>query len=277
MFRIISKPLLTRTSKKIVREHKIACFSSSNNIPEVFGNVHSIETFSAIDGPGIRMMVFLQGCYLRCKFCSNPDTWKMNKGVKMSSKEVAERIRRIYPYMKKDMSGITCSGGEPLMQAEFVSALFQEAKALKLTTCLDTAGQANLKSQLTVLPDTDLVLFCIKHTNVEKYKEMTGVYPYLAFKFLDNLVTMNKPFYFRYVLIPGYTDSEKDIEELITLTKSVGAVCKGVELLPYHTLGIKKWEALGIKYPLDGLKPLTKDDVKHVYDVLVKSGVDVLL
>lgn len=277
MFRMISKPFVARTSNRLIRNHKTNCFSSTNNIPEVFGNVHSVETFSAIDGPGIRMMVFLQGCYLRCKFCSNPDTWQMKKGTKMSSKEIAERIRRIYPYMKKDMSGITCSGGEPLLQGEFVAALFQEAKALQLTTCLDTAGQANLKSQLTVLPYTDLVLFCIKHTNTEKYKELTGVYPYLAFKFLDNLVRMNKPFYIRYVLIPGYTDSEKDIEELITLTKSVGTVCKGVELLPYHTLGVKKWETLGIKYPLDGLKPLAKDDVKHVYDLLVKNGIEVLL
>lgn len=239
--------------------------------------MHSIETFSALDGPGIRMMIFLQGCYLRCKFCSNPDTWQINKGNIISSKEVAEKLRRIRPYMRKDMSGITCSGGEPLLQSEFVATVFQEAKALQLTTCLDTAGQAPVKHQMAVLPHTDLVLFCIKHTNTEKYKKLTGVYPDIAFKFLDNLVKMDKPFYIRYVLIPGYTDAEEDIEDLIKLVKSVGSPCKGVELLPYHTLGLNKWEALNIKYPLDGVKPLAKEDVKHVYYVLVKNNINVLL
>jgi pyruvate formate lyase activating enzyme len=201
----------------------------------------------------------------------------MNKGNIISSKEVAEKLHRIRPYMRKDMSGITCSGGEPLLQSEFVATIFQEAKALQLTTCLDTAGQAPVKHQMAVLPHTDLVLFCIKHTNTEKYKKLTGVHPDLAFRFLDNLVKLDKPFYIRYVLIPGYTDSEEDIEDLIKLIKSVGSACKGVELLPYHTLGLNKWQALNIKYPLDGVKPLPKEDVKHVYDVLVKNNITVLL
>jgi pyruvate formate lyase activating enzyme len=277
MLKLISKPFVLRSSRKLIRDCSTSCVNKVNNIREVFGNVHSIETFSAIDGPGIRMMIFLQGCHLRCKFCSNPDTWKINKDTHISSKSIAERIRRIYPYMRKDMSGITCSGGEPLLQSDFVSALFQEAKAMNLTTCLDTAGQANQRNQMTVLPHTDLVLFCIKHTNRKKYKQLTGVSPDLALKFLDNLVRFDVPFYIRYVLIPGYTDSEQDIEELIQLTKSLGAKCKGIELLPYHTLGVQKWEALNISYPLDGLKPLGKEDVKHVYDELVKNNLDVLL
>lgn len=274
MYRLL--PKTPKAIKNMRSTSRLYC-SSFNNIPEVRGQVHSIETFSAIDGPGIRMMIFLQGCYLRCKFCSNPDTWQMNKGNDISSKDIAEKLKRIRSYMRKDMSGITCSGGEPLLQSDFVSAIFQEAKALQLTTCLDTAGQAAVRNQLTVLPHTDLVLFCIKHTNTEKYKELTGVYPHLAFQFLDNLVNMNKPFYIRYVLIPGYTDGDKDIEELISLTKSVGSVCKGVELLPYHTLGLNKWKALNIKYPLEGVQPMSKDDVNSVYNILVKNNIDVLL
>ena len=277
MYRLLSKPSILYNTGKVVRIKPRLYCSLNQNISEVHGYVHSIETFSAIDGPGIRMMIFLQGCYLRCKFCSNPDTWQMNKGEKVSSKDIAEKLKRIRSYMRKDMSGITCSGGEPLLQSEFVAALFQEAKSMQLTTCIDTAGQASVKHQLTVLPHTDLVLFCIKHTNAKKYKELTGVYPHLALKFLDNLIKLNKPFYIRYVLIPGYTDSEKDIEDLIKLTKSVGTVCKGVELLPYHTLGINKWNALNIKYPLDGVKPMSKDDVKFIYDTLVKNNIDVLL
>lgn len=277
MYRLITKPSVLLKTKRIMRSTQKLFCSSSNNIPEVYGRVHSVETFSAIDGPGIRMMVFLQGCYLRCQFCSNPDTWQMNMNEKISSKQLAEKLQRIRSYMRKDMSGITCSGGEPLLQSDFVAALFQEAKALDLTTCLDTAGQAAVKNQLTVLPHTDLVLFCIKHTNTEKYKKLTGVYPDLTYKFLDNMVRMNKAFYIRYVLIPGYTDDDKDIEGLIKLTKSVGTVCKGIELLPYHTLGVNKWKALNLTYPLYDVKPLSKEDVKHVYDALVKNDINVLL
>ena len=248
-----------------------------HSIPEVRGNVHSIETFSAIDGPGIRMMIFLQGCYLRCKFCSNPDTWKIEKNTNTSSKEIAEKITRIYPYLRNNSSGVTCSGGEPLLQSEFVSAIFQEAKSMNLTTCLDTAGQAPVRNQLQVLPHTDLVLVCIKHMNIEKYKELTGVYPYLVFKFLDTLVKMEKPFYIRYVLVPGYTDGDDDLDELVKLTKSVGPTCKGIELLPYHTLGLNKWVSMNLKYPLEGIKPCTKEHINDVCERLRNENIAVLI
>lgn len=268
---MINKVILNNLPKKII-----------NNIPKVYGKVHSIETFSAIDGPGIRMIVFLQGCFLRCKFCSNPDTWEINNKIHnetlgTSSKEIAEKLRRMYPYLKRNSSGITCSGGEPLLQSEFVSAIFQEARLMNLTTCLDTAGQAPYKNQLDVLPHTDMVLLCIKHMNQEKYKELTGATPYLVYKFLDNLMRMDKPFYIRYVLIPSYTDSDEDLESLSVLVKSLGDTCKGIELLPYHTLGVEKWKALNINYPLEETKPLSKEKVNDIYEYFRHQNINVLL
>jgi pyruvate formate lyase activating enzyme len=246
-------------------------------IPHVYGKVHSIETFTALDGPGIRMMLFLQGCHLRCKFCSNPDTWDINKGDVTSSKDIAKKMKSLYPYLKSNGSGITCSGGEPLVQADFVSALFQEAKALNLTTCLDTAGQAPYKNQLTVLPHTDLVLLCVKHLDQKKYKELTGVYPHLMYKFLDNLLRMEKPFYIRYVILPGYTDSEKEIADLIKFTKDMGKTCKGIELLPYHRLGTNKWKALNLCYPLEHVELPSKEHVDTIHKLMVNEGLNVIL
>jgi pyruvate formate lyase activating enzyme len=137
--------------------------AAADAIPEVFGRLHSTESFSAVDGPGVRFVAFLQGCAMRCAFCSNPDSWAMGGGEVVSSKELAEQIARVLPYLKSGGGGLTCSGGEPLLQPEFAAALFREAHALGLTTTLDTTGQGTKhKHWDVVLPHTDGVLFCIK-------------------------------------------------------------------------------------------------------------------
>lgn len=232
-------------------------------IPEVYGNVHSTESFSAVDGPGVRYLVFLQGCAMRCLFCSNPDTWNMKGGVRTSSKELAKSIRRVRNYLKP-RGGVTISGGEAMLQPAFVASVFQEVHAMGLNTCIDTTGQGTKHANWDlVLPHTDLVLFCIKHIDPIKYESLTGLNQKGALRFADELARRNIPFFLRYVLIPGYSDSPKDLELLADWIKKQPTF-RGVELLPYHMLGRNKWEVLQVPYPLDGVPTPSREQVRSV-------------
>eukprot|EP01023_Acetabularia_acetabulum_P045842 TRINITY_DN4668_c1_g1_i5.p1 TRINITY_DN4668_c1_g1~~TRINITY_DN4668_c1_g1_i5.p1 ORF type:complete len:244 (+),score=38.63 TRINITY_DN4668_c1_g1_i5:220-951(+) len=157
-------------------------------IPEVFGYVHSTESFSAVDGPGVRFLTFLQGCAYRCVFCSNPDTWQCNKGPMTSSKQIAAKIQRVLPYLKGSGGGVTVSGGEALLQPQFTAALFREAHQMGISTCLDTTGQGTKHhSWDVVLPHTDVVLYCMKHFEEDRYFEITGHKMKGALKFVEEL------------------------------------------------------------------------------------------
>jgi len=248
---------------------------NSSRPAEVFGSVHSLESFSTVDGPGIRYMVFTQGCPCRCLFCCNPDTWDPSNGERMSSREIAQKMRRTLPFMKSSGGGITVSGGEALLQPEFVSALFQEAHEMGVDTCLDTTGQGCLVEKLEeVLPHTDLALVCIKHIRREVYKKITRRRIDPMLRFLAELNKREIPFWIRYVLIPGLTMDPSDIDLLCEYCIKQPFI-KGLELLPYHTLGVQKWKQMGLEYPLTEVVPPSRVDVEQIIRQVESYGLTV--
>lgn len=221
--------------------------------------------------------MFEQGCAMRCAFCSNPDTWTPCGGESITSKDIASQLRSVAPYLRPGGGGVTCSGGEALLQPQFTAAVFQEAHALGLTTCLDTTGQGTKNHHWdTVLPHTDMVLFCIKHLNPEKYAGLTGLRQIGALRFAAELKARGIPHWLRYVLIPGHTDDEDGIQRLIKFCQDQQPALQGVELLPYHLLGRNKWEAMGLQYPLDGVETPPLDDVLSVVERLEAAGLNVI-
>lgn len=262
------------TQTAVQRREGLALDSSS--IPPVEGRIHSTESFSTVDGPGVRFIVFTQGCGMRCLFCSNPDTQSMTDGKLVSSKDIAAKLSRMEPYLQPNGGGVTCSGGEPLLQPDFVAGVFQEAHALGLSTCLDTTGQGSKhKSWDHVLPHTDMVLFCIKHLDPMQYEHITGLHQSGSLAFAAELKERHIPFWLRYVLIPNLTDRVGDIEMLITFAKAQPTLV-GIELLPYHQLGKNKWDALGWPYPLEGVQPPSHECVLEVMHKLKNAGLHVL-
>lgn len=238
---------------------------------EAFGRVHSVDTFTAIDGPGIRYMLFLQGCNLRCKSCSNPDTWSYKDGEMTSSKQVIANISKYRSYIE----GITVSGGEPLLQPEFVSSIFQECHNLDLNTCIDTAGQSLTKNWHMILPHTDIALICLKSIDPVKYMTFTGMSQKHALQFVDTVQEYNVPFYLRYLYIPGLTDDYKDIDQFIDYAKTLNNL-KGIEFLPYHRIGVSKWNTLNIKYPLEHVQVPSKEKIDEARNYFTNAGMNVI-
>ena len=234
---------------------------------ENYAKVHSIETFGTVDGPGIRYVVFLQGCHLQCKYCQNRDTWDINSGKYISVEELVNNIKKYITYITP-RGGVTISGGEPLLQPYFLITLFKELKKLGIHTAIDTSGMVDITDTIKeLLSLTDLVLLDIKHIDPIKCKDLVGYSneKELAFaKYLsDNGISM----WIRQVLVPGYTDNEKDLLKLKDFANSLKTV-KKVELLPYHNLGKHKWEALNQPYPLESTKPATQEDVEKAKKIL---------
>eukprot|EP00775_Hariotina_reticulata_P009835 gene9835-9994_t len=200
----------------------------------------------------------------------------MHAGVEMTSRDVASHVHKVAPYLRPGGGGVTCSGGEALMQPEFVASIFQEAHAMGLTTCLDTTGHGSKQANWDkVLPHTDLVLFCIKHIDPVKYHKLTGMSQVAPLLFTAELQQRGIPYWLRYVLLPGYTDDADDIDNLISFCKQQPTL-QGVELLPYHILGRNKWDALGMHYPLEGVHPPTHDQVMEVVEKMEAAGLRVL-
>ena len=239
---------------------------------QVEGYVHSIETFGAVDGPGIRFVVFMQGCHMRCKFCHNPDTWKTNVGTKMTSDEVLEQALP-YKAFWGDQGGITLSGGEILLQIDFALELFTKCKELGISTCLDTCGQPFTRRQpwfdkfQKLMDVTDILLVDIKHINSDEHKRLTGFPNENILDLTRYLSDIGKPVWIRHVLIPGITDIDKYLMELDAYIKTLHNVEK-VEILPYHTMGVHKYHEMGIKYRLEGVEPPTEDRVKNAQELL---------
>ena len=232
------------------------------------GRIHSIETFGTVDGPGIRFVIFMQGCALKCKYCHNRDTWETAGGTYYSVSDLVNRIKKYEDYIKISNGGVTVTGGEPLLQPKFVIALFTELKKLGMHTALDTSGMFPLTDEIKqVLSLTDLVLLDIKHINDEKCKDLVGFSNKLELEFAKYLSDNNIPIWIRQVIIPGITDDEKDLTDLRNLINSLKTV-KKVELHPYHSMGVFKWEKLGYEYPLKDIPAATDEDIKRAKRIL---------
>ena len=243
------------------------------------GRIHSIETFGAVDGPGVRFVVFFQGCPMRCAYCHNPDTWDVNGGSEMSVDEIFEKFNRNRAFYAK--GGITASGGEPMMQIDFLTELFTKFHNEGVHTCLDTSGimfpknsaqiesderivqtekneaEANKLSMEKVdalLAVTDLVMLDIKSFDREGHKELTGHYNDGILAFAKYLSDHGKKMWVRFVCVPGLTDDDEELKEYGRFLSTLKTL-EALDVLPYHTMGVKKYEALGIPYRLEGHKP----------------------
>lgn len=234
----------------------------------MIGKIHSIETFGTVDGPGIRFVIFMQGCTLKCKYCHNRDTWELHAGVPTSTQELIKHILNYKSYMDNSGGGVTISGGEPLLQAEFVTELFKELKELGIHTALDTAGSIPVSNQVKeLLKYTDLVILDIKHIDDEKAKILTGFSNKNNLEFAKYLNNINKPMWIRQVLVPGYTDDKFDLKKLKNFIDTLTNVEK-VEILPYHNLGSFKWEELGEKYELENVIPPSQEEIDKAKNIL---------
>lgn len=244
---------------------------------EIFGVIHSYETLGAADGPGLRFVLFTQGCNLRCKYCHNPDSWQKcpvekatDKGFRVvSASEIAREALKYKNYYGR-RGGITVSGGEPLLQTEFVTELFKIMKENGVNTAIDTSGLEYSEDDEKfdeLLRFTDLVLLDVKHIDSDKCKALTGRGNENFFKFARRLESEKIPAWIRQVLVPDYTDDEKDLIKTREFIQTLSNVEK-VEILPYHTLGKSKYEKLGIPYSLEGVKSPTAEEVARAKKLL---------
>lgn len=238
------------------------------------GRIHSFESFGTVDGPGIRFVVFFQGCPLRCQYCHNPDTWA-NGGKEYTADEIITQALRYKNYFG-DKGGVTATGGEPLVQIDFVTELFAKLKAKGVHTCVDTSGitfnpnsQESVEKHKKLLAVTDLFLLDIKHIDDEACQKLTGKSNANTLAFAKFLSENGKPMWIRQVLVPNITDGEESLQRTRAFIDSLKTVEK-VEVLPYHTLGEVKYEKLGIDYPLKGVETPSKERVTYAKHILTE-------
>ena len=236
------------------------------------GLVHSTETFGAVDGPGIRFLVFLKGCPMRCQYCHNADTWSTEGAEVFTAEELLDRAERYRPYWRHN-GGITVSGGEPLMQIDFVMELFAEARRRKINTALDTSAQPFTRTSpffgkfVELMSATSLVLLDIKHIDPEKHKALTGWDNANILDAARYLSEIHKPVWIRHVLVPGLTDDDRDLRRLREFLDTLTNI-ERVDVLPYHTLGADKWRKLGLDYPLEDTEPPADDRLINARQIL---------
>ncbi len=238
------------------------------------GRIHSIETSGMVDGPGIRFVVFMQGCLLRCQYCHNPDTWTIGKGQLVTVQELVEEIRGYLPFLQFSGGGVTVSGGEPLLQADFLLTLFRALKReLGVHTAIDSSGgcfsrRGHFFETLQLLMQhTDLVLLDLKQIDPQKHLDLTGKPNDHILDFARFLSETNIPVWIRHVLVPGLTDDEADLRKLAGFIKTLRNV-ERVEVLPYHEMGKYKYEQLGMKYPLAQIKPPDEETIRMAREIL---------
>lgn len=235
------------------------------------GYINSIETFGTVDGPGIRYIIFLQGCLLRCKYCHNRDSWEKEDFKKIETVEESfQNILKYKNYIKT--GGVTLSGGEPLFQTQYCLELFKLLKNENIPTALDTSGFIFNDEVKKVLEYTDLVLLDIKSINPITYKELTCVDLDNTLKFLDYLKLKDKKVWIRHVIVPTITDNDIDLENLANFLFNYKSIVEKIELLPYHTMGIIKWEKLNKDYPLKGIESLSKERLDNAKNIFKKYG-----
>lgn len=242
----------------------------------VKGKIHSVETCGTVDGPGIRYVIFTQGCPLRCQFCHNPDTWKIGDGKDITVEELMHDIRKYKSYMRFSKGGVTASGGDPLLQPEFVTELFKACHEDGIHTALDTSGFIDVDRVKDVIEYTDLVLLDIKNMDPEQYKKITGVPLAPTLKFAEYLKEINKPMWVRYVLVPSLSDNIDAIEKLSDYLKDFPNLQK-IEVLPFHKMGEYKWKELGYEYQLSDVDEPTQDLVDQVLEIFKSKNLPVEL
>jgi pyruvate formate lyase activating enzyme len=213
------------------------------------GRVHSWDLSTGVDGPGTRFVLFLSGCPLRCQYCQNPDTWHMRDGTRTTVDAVMDRIEHCAEFLRASGGGVTLSGGEPLLQHAFTAQVFHRCRELGLHTALDTSGFLGAAADDGLLADTNLVLLDIKSFHPGTYRKLTGQALAPTLEFASRLDRLGTPVWIRYVLVPGWTDREADVEALASFVATLGTV-ERVDVLPFHKLGAAKYDALGIPFPL---------------------------
>ncbi|WHZ01344.1 pyruvate formate-lyase-activating protein [Neobacillus sp. YX16] len=237
------------------------------------GNIHSIETLGTVDGPGIRYVVFTQGCLLRCQFCHNADTWEIGSGKQMIISEIMDDLMSYLPFIQSSGGGITVSGGEPLLQIPFLTELFKECKKKGIHTTIDSSGGCFSHSKLFIeqleelLNYTDLILLDLKHINRKKHIQLTGMANDHILEFAKFLSDRKVPVWVRHVLVPTVSDYPEDLQKLGEFIGTLENVQK-IEILPYHKLGVYKWEALGLEYPLNHVEPPSEEKVELAYKMI---------
>lgn len=235
---------------------------------KLLARVHSFESFGAVDGPGIRYIIFMQGCHLQCKYCQNRDTWNVSAGTLYSVSDLMKKILKYKNYFIASGGGVTVSGGEPLLQPKFLIELFKELKKENITIAVDTSGSAVLTDTIKeVISLADLFLLDIKCINDDICKNLTGVSNKRELEFAKYLSDNNKDIWIRQVLVPGITDHEDDLIKLREFLHSLKTV-KKIDILPYHDLGKFKWTNLGLQYPLEGVRTANSDDVTRAKKIL---------
>lgn len=237
------------------------------------GRIHSFESCGTLDGPGIRYVIFMQGCPLRCKYCHNADTWTLNGGIKKDVDQIMKDILSYKPYMVSSGGGVTVSGGEPLLQIPFLIELFKNCKAYGIHTCIDTSGYVDITKELDILLQyTDLILLDIKHMDDEEHKKLTGVSNFKTLEFAKHLERLGKQMWIRHVIIKGITDDINENLRLALFLKDFHNVEK-VELLPYHSLGEYKWTNLGLHCQLNESNSPDKEQLQKLVELFNEKGI----
>ena len=227
------------------------------------GKIHSLESFGTVDGPGIRFVTFLQGCPLRCQYCHNPDTWDAHRAVKYeyTPQELLDEVLKYKNFIKS--GGVTLTGGEPLMQPDFAREYFRLCKEAGLHTALDTSGAIYNEKTLAVLDYTDLVLLDIKALDADRCRKVCGSDGRNALLLLDELQRRGIAVWLRHVVVPGLTDDDAALDALVDFLRPYTVIQK-IEWLPYHTMGVFKYEELGLDYPLKGVEPLSAERIREI-------------
>ncbi len=237
----------------------------------IIGRVHSTESFGTVDGPGVRFVVFMQGCPMRCLYCHNPDTWDFAGGTQMTAEEILVEYDKCKDFIT---GGITATGGEPLMQKEFIYDLFKKAKERGIHTCIDTSGAGFLKTKSSeydaLLSVTDLVMLDIKHINKEEHKKLTGLENKGIIDFARYVAEKGIDIWLRHVVVPGITDKEEDWYKIGEFASTLPTL-KAIDVLPYHDMGRVKYQNMGIKYPLSGTPTADKETAKKAKETIIKG------
>lgn len=239
------------------------------------GKIHSLESFGTVDGPGTRFVVFVKGCPMRCLYCHNPDTWEMTGATEMTVDEILEKYQSAKEFYRN--GGITVTGGEPLVQIDFVTALFEKARAQGIHTCLDTSGitfqedsQEVLAKYDRLMAVTNLVMLDIKHIDDAEHRKLTGQSNKNILAFARYLDRKGVDVWIRHVVVPGITDVESYLVRLGEFMAELHNI-KALDVLPYHTMGIVKYETLGKEYPLKGVKPLGKQEAIKARNIVLRA------